>query len=120
LNSTYTMGRAMLSLQTRYLGPAHVSTAPLATRLIGPDNPSYNPANPNTINVNLVSKRVYFTLSGSYDIIKKSADGRKLQAYFVIDNLLDKDPPNYAGIGNGNQFYDAYGRAFKVGFRFGL
>jgi outer membrane receptor protein involved in Fe transport len=120
LNSTYTMGRAMLSLQTRYLSSAHVSTAPLATRLIGPDNKDYNPANPNTISANLVSQRVYFTLSGSYDIIPKTADGRKLQAYFVIDNLLDKDPPNYAGIGNGNQFYDAYGRAFKVGFRFGL
>ena len=120
LNSTYSIGRAVLSLQTRYLSSAHVSTAPLATRLMGPDNPAYNPANPNTINVNLVSQRVYFTLSGTYDIIPKTADGRKLQAYFVIDNLLDKDPPNYAGIGNGNQFYDAYGRAFKVGFRFGL
>jgi outer membrane receptor protein involved in Fe transport len=120
LNTTYNWGRAMLSLQSRLIGSAHVSTAPLATRLVGPDDPNYNPANPYTINSNKVSTRVYFTLSGSYDIIKQSADGRKLQAYFVIDNLLDKDPPNYAGIGNGNQFYDAYGRAFKVGFRFGL
>jgi outer membrane receptor protein involved in Fe transport len=87
---------------------------------MGPDDKNYNPANPNTINVNKVSQRVYFTLSGNYDIIKKTDDGRKLQAYFVVENLLDKDPPTYAGIGNGNQFYDAYGRTYKVGFRFGL
>lgn len=119
LNTTYTWWKAMLSLQTRYLSSAHVSTAPLATRLIGPDDPNYNPALPNTINVNKVKQRVYFTLSGTFDIVK-SDDGRKLQAFFLVNNLLDKDPPNYAGIGNGNQFYDAFGRTYRVGFRFGL
>jgi outer membrane receptor protein involved in Fe transport len=109
----------MLSLQTRYMSSALVSTGPLATRLMGPENKLYNPANPNTINVNQVKQRVYFTLSGSYDIVKND-DGRKLQAFFVVSNLLDKDPPIYAGIGNGNQFYDAYGRTYRVGVRFGL
>jgi outer membrane receptor protein involved in Fe transport len=119
LNSTYTLGKAMLSLQTRYLSSALVSTGPLATRLMGPENKLYNPANANTINVNKVKQRVYFTLSGSYDFIK-NADGRKVSAFFMIANLLDKDPPIYAGIGNGNQFYDSYGRTYRVGVRFGL
>jgi outer membrane receptor protein involved in Fe transport len=119
LNSTYTWAKAMLTLQTRYLSSALVSTGPLATRLMGPENKLYNPANANTINVNKVKQRIYLNLSGSYDIVKND-DGRKLQAFFMINNLLDKDPPIYAGIGNGNQFYDAYGRTYRVGVRFGL
>jgi outer membrane receptor protein involved in Fe transport len=119
LNTTYTFWKAMLSLQTQYRSGARVSTAPLATRLIGPDDKNYNPANANTINVNKVKQRVYFTLSGTFDIVKNE-DGRKLQAFFLINNLLDKDPPNYAGIGNNNQFYDAFGRSYRVGVRFGL
>jgi outer membrane receptor protein involved in Fe transport len=113
LNTTYTVGKAMVSLQSRYIGGAKIST-----QFIGPDDPNYSPALSNSINVNYIKNRVYFTLSGTYDIIKN--DGHKLQTYFVIDNLLNKDPPYYLGSGAGTngQFYDTIGRAFKVGARF--
>ncbi len=114
LNTTYTYKRAMVSLQTRYIGGARINTA-----FVGPDDPNYSPALSNSVNINYVKTRLYFNLSGTYDITK-NANGRKVQTFFVVENLLDKDPPWQIGSGAGTngQFYDTLGRTIKVGARF--
>jgi outer membrane receptor protein involved in Fe transport len=114
LNTTYTYKRAMVSLQTRYIGGARIST-----QFVGPDDPGYSPSLSNSININYVKARLYFTLSGTYDILTR-ANGKKVQSFFVIENALDKDPPWQIGSGAGTngQFYDSLGRTFKIGARF--
>jgi outer membrane receptor protein involved in Fe transport len=114
LNTTYTYKKAMVSLQTRYIGGAKINT-----QFIGPDDPNYSPSLSNSVNINYVKTRLYFTLSGTYDVIKEDS-GRKLQVFGVVENLLDKDPPWQIGSGAGTngQFYDTLGRTFKLGARF--
>ena len=64
----------------------------------------------------------YFDLYGSYRI----GTNRTIQLYFVVQNLLDKDPPaapaltpSYNLISNGTNgfLYDLLGRQFRVGAR---
>ena len=62
-------------------------------------------------------------VSGSYNFDLKG--GTQMQVFATINNLTDKDPPIAAGSGfggNGNGgtnpvFYDAVGRALRVGLR---
>ena len=59
----------------------------------------------------------YLSWNGSYNF---TVDGRRMQVFGVINNLLDADPPPLAVaalIGGGNP-YDFIGRTFKVGARF--
>jgi outer membrane receptor protein involved in Fe transport len=113
LNTDYNWGPATISLQTRFIGAANIDPT-----LIGPDNPRYSPTLSNSVNVNKVGDEWYFNLSGTYNIIR---GGRtQLQAFLVINNLFDKDPPWEIGTGAGTngQFYDTIGRTYQAGVRF--
>jgi outer membrane receptor protein involved in Fe transport len=76
-----------------------------------------------TMSTNSVPSYDIFTLAGSYDFSLKG--NSKLQLFATVDNLFDKDPPIAAGSGfggNGNGgtnpvFFDALGRAYRVGVR---
>ncbi len=112
LNTDYTYRNATVSLQTRYIGGATIDPT-----LVGPDDPSYSPALANSVNINRVGARFYFNLSGNYNLLE--SEGRKAQLYFVVENLLNKDPPWEIGSGAGTngQFYDTLGRLYRLGAR---
>ena len=86
-------------------------------RLVGPDDPAYNPANANSINHNLFPSIPYFSINASY---KFEVDGHPLQVFGVVNNLLDAEPPvlAVAAVNTGGNPYDYIGRSFKMGIRF--
>ena len=69
-----------------------------------------------TIDNNTMPGAFYLDLGGSFDITKK------LNAYFKIDNLLDRDPTpspqTNTGIDINQALYDTLGRLFRVGVRY--
>jgi outer membrane receptor protein involved in Fe transport len=113
LNTDYTLGPATISLQTRFIGAANIDPT-----LIGPDNKNYSPALSNSVNVNKVGDQWYFNLSGTYNLFQ--GERTRLQAFLVINNLFDKNPPWEIGTGAGTngQFYDTIGRTYQAGLRF--
>jgi outer membrane receptor protein involved in Fe transport len=85
------------------------------------DCPSYDPSQPTsatnrpTIDNNHMDGAFYVDLSGSYDVTDA------LQAYFKIDNLLNRDPEpaprTDTGIDINPALYDVVGRMYRVGVR---
>lgn len=112
LDLNYLVGQFTGNVQVRYVGEATRNTT-----LIGPDNPAYNPALPNTISDNTVPAVTYLNLSAQYDLVR---DGdRRVQIYGVVNNVLDKDPPEGAGgFASGFVNYDLIGRLYRAGVRF--
>ena len=113
-NSTlnYTLDRFTTSLTARYQSQYKYSAT-----LIGPDDPAYNPAANSSINKNWWGSSLLFNFYAAYDIV--AAEGRRLQLFGGIDNLLDKDPSMVAVVTqNGANGYDLRGRRFKLGMRF--
>jgi iron complex outermembrane receptor protein len=113
LNTDYSRGPATVSLQTRYVGSANIDPT-----LIGPDNPNYSPLLQNSVNVNKIGAQWYFNLSGTYNI--RDNGKTRLQAFAVVNNLFDHNPPWELGTGAGTngQFYDTIGRTYQAGLRF--
>ena len=120
VNLTYDIGRFSTNLQARTN-----STLKYNINRVGPDDPAYNPASSVSINRNLFPAMAYFNLSARYALINR--ENRRLEAYGIVDNLLDKDPPMgiwavMSGLGTGGSAgynpYDGMGRYFKVGLRF--
>jgi outer membrane receptor protein involved in Fe transport len=77
-------------------------------------------SNLNTINTNTIKSSTTFDLSESY---KFEVAGRNLEAFAVIENLFDKDPPvaavnSFLYPGTNPTYYDTIGRRFRVGARF--
>ena len=103
-----------LSLQAEYLGKM--------TR--------WAAAPPNTFVDPILPAVVYLDLGGRYNIMKGS---NKVELYFSVKNLLDKQPPWVSGSGTGSRnspngrgggqgwtnvtYYDFIGRSFAVGAR---
>jgi iron complex outermembrane receptor protein len=111
VNFTYNLDRLTANLQMRYY-----SDLKYATTNIGPDDRNYSPANPLSINRNVWPAAITWNLHLAYDVIQEP-DGRDLQVYFNVDNLLDKDPPIiWWYLSN----YDVVGRFFKVGIRYSM
>jgi outer membrane receptor protein involved in Fe transport len=108
----YALEKFSGTLQMRSFSGSIVNRA-----LVGPDNPLYNPAAQNSVNDNLSPGLVYWNMSARYDVINR--EGRQLQLFFVVDNLLDKDPPITAVpmTSNGGIQYDFIGRNFRIGAR---
>lgn len=106
---TYSLGKFTGNLTIRYTSPIKYSTL-----LVGPDDPSYNIANSNSINRNLWYVPIYYNLSMSWDVVHDA--GKQFQVYMNIDNLFDKNPPIVAWSLSGGP-YDLIGRAFKLGVR---
>jgi hypothetical protein len=108
---TYNIDRLTTAFQLRYYSPIKYDA-----NLVGPDEPKYNPASSSSINRNVWPAAYTFNLNVSYDVIKED-NGRRLQAYFNVDNLFDRNPPLiWAFVSN----YDVVGRYFKVGLRYSM
>jgi outer membrane receptor protein involved in Fe transport len=105
----YSTGPFAASLMARYTAPIKFSAT-----LIGPDDPNYNIALSNSINRNRWPAALYFNTYTQYTF--NTSVLHPVQAYFNIDNILDKKPPVVAISINGSA-YDLVGRAFKLGFR---
>ena len=118
--TTYSRNRLSITGQVRY-----VSSGVMNYYGVTPDDPGYATAAAPyvTMSTNSVPSYDIFTLAGSYDFSLKG--NSKLQLFATVDNLFDKDPPIAAGSGfggNGNGgtnpvFFDALGRAYRVGVR---
>jgi len=120
VNLTHDLGRLSTNIQVRTTSVFKY----LITR-VGPDDQSYNPSAANSINRNQFPAMAYTSLSARYAII--NTPERRLEAYGVIDNLFDLDPPAgiwavLSGLGTGGSGgynpYDGIGRYFKAGIRF--
>jgi outer membrane receptor protein involved in Fe transport len=103
-----------ITLHGRYIAPGKFGAI-----FVGPDDPAYDPAAANSISDNKVAGRFYLDLAAQVDV--EVGDGRKLQFFGSINNLLDKDPPVAPGTHITNPvLFDVVGRAYKVGVRFAL
>lgn len=108
----YDTGTWMVNLQARYIGSGLYSS--LLREGTGAAN---------TVNRNRVPAYVYLTLGGHINV--PFGDGRNVQLFGVINNLLDKDPAFVpAGAAGGIResstnatFYDVIGRYFRMGVR---
>ncbi len=117
VSAAYTNGPANATLTMRGIGSGVYNTSFIECTTGCPAATSANP----TINDNHVPGVTYFDLALSY----KFMDGA-LDAYFVAENMFDRDPPLIAGTrgagfyaGQGNTgLYDRMGRTFRAGVRF--
>lgn len=111
---TYTNRNFTSTLSGRYVAAARFDP----TR-VGPEDAGYDPALQNSININRFPSAVYFDLYGSYKFHTDSGDAT---IFAVVQNLLNKQPPQYAAIGinSGGNPYDLIGRRFRVGVRFNM
>ncbi len=107
--ATYEIGRLTANLMVRY-----TSSIKYSVNLVGPEDPTYNPAASNSVNKNVWPEAVYWNTSLRYQVVDRP--NRQIQAFLNIDNLFDKDPPIVAISINGSP-YDLVGRAFKAGVR---
>jgi iron complex outermembrane receptor protein len=115
LGITYAQGRFAGNLQARW-----TSKVIYDATLWDPTQDGYNPASGNSINKNMFPSAVNFNLSAQYNLLE--SEGRRLQLFGVVNNLLDKDPPAGVSVinfnnGNWNPF-DVIGRSFRAGIRF--
>jgi outer membrane receptor protein involved in Fe transport len=120
-NINYTLNSFSTTLTARYNSKFH--WGPFFT---GPDEEGYNPALPNNTNDNDFPSAIYYSLQGEYAV--RDTGDQKVVLYAIVDNLLDKDPPEGAytrieGLGSpsngaaGYSPYDVLGRFFSVGVR---
>jgi len=110
LTTTYTIDKVSAALQLT--GFNRLTYNPT---LVGPDSANYNPAAANSISQNQFRGEIYANLMGGY----QTSD--HLKFFGVINNLLDRKPPNYAINAfstNAADLYDTVGRSYKLGVRF--
>lgn len=102
LVATYDSERWRTSLGARYVGGGDI-------------NSSYTEKD---LNVLTVKGRLYFDLSGEFDII--DTGDRQISLFASVRNLLDKDPPitGAGGYGTTRSLYDTIGRVYTAGLRF--
>lgn len=110
---TYARDRFTSTFETRYIGSGHLNT-------VWFESPPGAASNTQAFSVsdNSVGDAYYLSWSGSYDF--PQAQGRTLQLFWVINNLLDEDPEVAPG-GNAYPtnpvFFDTIGRRFRAGVR---
>ena len=84
------------------------------------ESPPGDPSNTRllSVNDNSVDDAYYLSWSGSYDF--QRAEGNEIQLFWVVNNLLDKDPPIAPG-GNAYPtnpvFFDTLGQRYRAGVR---
>jgi outer membrane receptor protein involved in Fe transport len=110
---TYSSGPFSGTVQVRY-----VSSGLRDATLIGPEQAGYSTALANSVTRNRVGAYATVNLNASYAIIN---DGpHRVELFGVVNNLFDRDPPNYLATGYGgtnNVLYDVLGRAYRAGVR---
>lgn len=82
---------------------------------IGPGQTGYSPTLANSISDNFIAARFYLDLSARCNIAGPS--NSKMQVYFVVNNVIDSDPPSTLRLFGNPLLFDPIGRAFKVGVR---
>jgi outer membrane receptor protein involved in Fe transport len=110
----YDRGPVHFGLEARFVGPGLFSTI------------LHEGTGANSINRNSVPAFLYLNPSASYRF--KLRDGRSVEFFTAVNNLLDKDPPMIpSGAAGGinesstnGQFYDVVGRFFRFGARFSI
>jgi outer membrane receptor protein involved in Fe transport len=107
VNANYAQGAFAANLNARF-----VSSSKFDATLQDTDF-----AAANSIANNTFPSATYFNISMTYNLINTKS--RRFQLFGGIDNLFDKQPPEFAAIGlvNGNP-YDVIGRVYRVGLRF--
>jgi outer membrane receptor protein involved in Fe transport len=111
---TYARDRFTSTFETRYVGSGSLNA-------IWFDSPPGAASNTQQFSVsdNSVDDAYYLSWSGSYDFPRN--DGNGLQVFWVVNNLLDKDPPIAPG-GNAYPtnpvFFDTLGLRYRAGVRF--
>ena len=108
---TYARNRFTTTLETRWVGPGKLN----ATWFELPQGAA-TATSTFSVTDNTVSSALYLSWSGSFDFQNK-----KTQLFWVVNNLLDRDPPVAPG-GNAYPtnpvFFDTLGRRVRVGVRF--
>ena len=110
---TYARDRFTSTFETRYVGSGSLN----ATWL---ESPPGDPSNTRLLSVsdNSVDDAYYLSWSGSFDF--QRAEGNAIQLFWVVNNLLDKDPPVAPG-GNAYPtnpvFFDTLGLRYRAGVR---
>jgi len=111
---TYAHNRFTTTLETRYIGSGKLNVLYIES----PPGAASN-TRANSVNDNTVDSAYYLTWSGSYDF--RQGEGKTMQLFWVINNLLDEDPAVAPG-GNAYPtnpvFFDTIGRRMRVGVRF--
>ncbi len=111
-NTYYNIGRWSFDAQVRYIDGILIDAT-----FLDPTDRGYNPALPNSTNINHQPNPTYFNMSASYDVINK--DGRQLQVYGIANNIFDvPPPPGSSNTNNNGSTFDVIGRVFRVGVRF--
>ncbi|HEY0267183.1 MAG TPA: TonB-dependent receptor, partial [Rhizomicrobium sp.] len=102
INISYNDGPLTISAQTRWIGGVKYDVT------LGPAELAHN----------YVSDRFYQDLSASY---KFDLGGVDTEAYVVVQQLFDSDPPlvpaSFAGSATNPGLYDQIGRAYRFGLR---
>ncbi len=116
---TYSTGPFTGTVQARYVGPGKFEEiTALGGIAVGPGDPGYSTTNPNSISNNHVPSAVYVNLYAAY---KLPFHNQAMEVFGQINNVFNKNPPIAPG-GNGYPtnpvYFDTYGMAWKVGFRF--
>ena len=110
---TYARDRFTSTLETRYVGSGALNV----TYFESPPGDARNIL-ANSVSDNSVDDAYYLSWSGSYDFRRN--EGNQMQVFWVINNLLDKDPPVAPG-GNAYPtnpvFFDTLGLRYRAGFR---
>ncbi len=110
---TYARDRFTSTFETRYVGSGSLNVTWF-------ESPPGDPSNTRLLSVsdNSVDDAYYLNWSGSYDF--QRAEGNGIQLFWVVNNLLDKDPPVAPG-GNAYPtnpvFFDTLGQRYRVGVR---
>jgi outer membrane receptor protein involved in Fe transport len=104
-SATYAAGPAQLYAAVRYVGGGRRDST-LA---------------PFSVDHSSVASRTYVDLSAQYTLLDHG--GRRLQAFAVVDNLFDRDPPIVpstfiVALATNPVLYDVVGRTASVGLRF--
>jgi iron complex outermembrane recepter protein len=110
---TYARDRFTSTLETRYVGSGSLNATWFESPIGDPSNRLQL-----SVNDNSVDDAYYLSWSGSYDFGR--TDGNQVQVFWVINNLLDEDPPVAPG-GNAYPtnpvFFDTLGQRYRAGVR---
>jgi iron complex outermembrane recepter protein len=110
---TYARDRFTSTFETRYVGSGSLNVTWF-------ESPPGDPSNAQllSVNDNSVDDAYYLSWSGSYDFDR--AEGNQIQLFWVINNLLDEEPPVAPG-GNAYPtnpvFFDTLGLRYRAGVR---
>ena len=123
INLVYDSPRVRFGITERYVSAGVLSRLYLECASACPTSAANGQQN-QTINYNQIPGATYTDLSLAYKFGEEG--GASYQAYFTVNNLLNKSPPpvatinglNYINNGVNANLYDTIGRMFHLGMRF--